>query len=224
MKKEAIVIFLQVHKKAVCACFAAIVVLGALMGIASCNIVQDEARANIDLESETTAEAIESVESEENSTAIEEVLDEPTGEPNATSTVVDGTSKVKAQSAENGTLPKKESTGSQSEQPTVPKKEADKPATQPKKRWVEDTERVWVVDRAAWSEQKPVFESRELCICNVCGADITANPTPHNKAHMLAGEGGGYHSEVKQVQVGSETIKHPEEGHWETRVVGGHWD
>lgn len=99
---------------------------------------------------------------------------------------------------------------------------ANTPASEPQKHWVEDIERVWIVDSAAWSEQKPIYETRELSVCNVCGADITANPSPHTKAHMLAGEGGGYHSEVRQVQVGSETINHPEVGHWETKVVGGH--
>lgn len=58
----------------------------------------------------------------------------------------------------------------------------------------------------------------------ICGADITGSTSAHNKAHMLAGEGSGYHNDVRQVQVGTETISHPEEGHWETKVVGGHWE
>ncbi|MDR3847669.1 hypothetical protein [Eggerthella sp.] len=90
--------------------------------------------------------------------------------------------------------------------------------------WVEDVERVWVVDKAAWSETVPVYESVERSICNVCGADITGNTSAHNKQHMLAGEGSGYHSEVRQVKVGEEIVEHPEEGHWEDVVVGGHWE
>ncbi|WP_346687216.1 hypothetical protein [Enteroscipio rubneri] len=93
-----------------------------------------------------------------------------------------------------------------------------------KKTWVEDTEKVWVVDKAAWTETIPVYENVERSICNVCGADITGSTSAHNKQHMLAGEGSGYHSEVRQVKVGEETIEHPEEGHWETLVVGGHWE
>lgn len=92
------------------------------------------------------------------------------------------------------------------------------------KTWVEDTERIWVVDRAAWVETAPVYESIERSICDVCGADITGSTSAHNKQHMLAGEGSGYHSEVQRVKVGEETIEHREEGHWETVVVGGHWE
>lgn len=92
------------------------------------------------------------------------------------------------------------------------------------KTWVEDTERTWVVDRAAWVETIPVYESVERSVCNICGADITGSTSEHNKRHMLAGEGSGYHSEVRWVQVGEEAVEHPEEGHWETVVVGGHWE
>lgn len=81
-----------------------------------------------------------------------------------------------------------------------------------------------VVDRAAWVETAPVYESIERSICNICGADITGSTSAHNKQHMLAGEGSGYHSEVQRVKVGEETIEHREEGHWETVVVGGHWE
>lgn len=96
--------------------------------------------------------------------------------------------------------------------------------TQSQKIWVEDTERIWVVDKDAWTESVPVYSSVEVSICNVCGADVTGNTTAHGKAHMLAGEGSGHHSEVRQKITGSETVNHKEEGHWETRVVGGHWE
>lgn len=96
--------------------------------------------------------------------------------------------------------------------------------TKPSKKWVEDKERVWVVDKPAWTEKVPIYETRELSICNNCGADITGNTVAHCKTHTLAGEGGGYHSEVKQVQTGTNIKNHPEEGHWETKVVGGHWE
>lgn len=98
------------------------------------------------------------------------------------------------------------------------------PAEEPAGRWVEETQRVWVVDQEAWSEQLPAYETRERSICNICGADITGATSPHNKQHMLAGEGSGYHSEVQQVQVGTRTVTHDEVGHWETVVTGGHWE
>lgn len=97
-------------------------------------------------------------------------------------------------------------------------------ASAPSKRWVEDIQQVWVEDRAAWTEQVPVYSSKEVSICNVCGQDITGNASAHAKAHMLAGEGSGHHSEVKKTVTGYNTVNHPAEGHYETKVVGGHWE
>lgn len=96
--------------------------------------------------------------------------------------------------------------------------------TQSQKIWVEDTERIWVVDKEAWTESVPVYSTVEVSICNVCGTDITGNTTAHGKAHMLAGEGSGHHSEVRQIVAGYNTIQHEATGHWETQVVGGHWE
>ena len=94
----------------------------------------------------------------------------------------------------------------------------------PQKKWVEDTQQVWVEDRAAWTESVPVYGTKEVSICNVCGADITGSTASHAKAHMMAGEGSGHHSEVRQVVTGHNTVNHPAEGHYETRVTGGHWE
>lgn len=94
----------------------------------------------------------------------------------------------------------------------------------PSKRWVEDTQQVWVEDRAAWAEQVPVYSTKEVSICNVCGQDITGNTSAHAKAHMMAGEGSGHHSEVRKTITGYNTVNHPAEGHYETKVVGGHWE
>lgn len=99
---------------------------------------------------------------------------------------------------------------------------AQAPAQQ--KKWVEDTEQVWVEDKAAWSEQVPVYGTKEVSICNICGQDITGNTSAHGKAHMIAGEGSGHHSEVRREVTGYNTVSHPAEGHWETRAVGGHWE
>lgn len=94
----------------------------------------------------------------------------------------------------------------------------------PSKRWVEDTQQAWVEDRAAWTEQVPIYSTREVSICNVCGQDITGNTSAHAKAHMMTGEGSGHHSEVRQTVEGYRTVEHPAEGHYETRIVGGHWE
>lgn len=92
------------------------------------------------------------------------------------------------------------------------------------KKWVEDTERVWVVDREAWTESVPIYSTVEVSICNICGTDITGNTSAHAKEHMKAGEGSGHHSEIRQIVTGYNTVSHKEEGHWETKVVGGHWE
>ena len=95
--------------------------------------------------------------------------------------------------------------------------------TQPQKTWVEEKERVWVVDKEAWTERVPIYSTVEVSICNICGADITGNTSAHSKEHMKAGEGSGHHSEVRQEITGYETVSHKEEGHYETRVSSGHW-
>lgn len=79
--------------------------------------------------------------------------------------------------------------------------------------WVEQTTTVTheaaghyetVVVKDAWDE--PVYEIQVRSICNVCGQDVTGNAAEHAKAHALAGEGGGHHTEPIQVQTG--TIRH----------------
>ena len=98
------------------------------------------------------------------------------------------------------------------------------PRAAPQRKWVEDTEQVWVVDKAAWTESIPVYSTVEVSICNICGQEVTGNTSAHAKAHMKAGEGSGHHSEVRNEIAGYNTVNHKEEGHWETKVVGGHWE
>lgn len=74
-----------------------------------------------------------------------------------------------------------------------------------------------VLVQAAYDEQVPITEMKEYSICNVCGADITNNTTSHTKAHALAGEGGGYHSEWRETVVGYNTVHH--DAVYETRYV-----
>ena len=94
----------------------------------------------------------------------------------------------------------------------------------PQKTWVEETERIWVVDRKAWTESVPIYGSVEVSVCNICGTDITGNTSAHAKEHMKAGEGSGHHSETRQKIIGYNTVNHKEEGHWETKIIGGHWE
>lgn len=94
----------------------------------------------------------------------------------------------------------------------------------PQKKWVQDTEQIWVEDKSAWSEQVPIYGTKEVSICNICGEGITGNTSAHGKAHMLAGEGSGHHSETRQTIIGYDTVKHDAIGHYETHVTGGHWE
>lgn len=98
------------------------------------------------------------------------------------------------------------------------------PQNTSQKTWVEETERVWVIDKEAWTENVPVYGTVEISVCNICGTDITGNTSAHAKEHMKAGEGSGHHSEVRREITGYKTVSHKEKGHWETRVVGGHWE
>lgn len=84
--------------------------------------------------------------------------------------------------------------------------------------WNPVTDTVWhdevghyetVVIKDAWTEEIPIYEEREVLICNGCGADITSDPTTHNRNHALNGEKGGWHTDWKQVQVGTDKINHP---------------
>ncbi|MGN0442472.1 MAG: leucine-rich repeat protein [Acutalibacteraceae bacterium] len=76
---------------------------------------------------------------------------------------------------------------------------------------------VWVVDKAAYTYEEPVYETIGVSICNACGADITGNPSPHLKQHALNDENASYHSEYKKVQTGTKTVTVPEQGHYETQ-------
>lgn len=66
-----------------------------------------------------------------------------------------------------------------------------------------------VTIQAAWDEEVPVYENVEHTICNVCGEELTIdNYISHGKAHALAGEGSGYHSEWRYEQTGTQTVHH----------------
>ena len=66
-----------------------------------------------------------------------------------------------------------------------------------------------VVIQAAWDEEVPVYENVEHCICNVCGAELTNdNINEHQKQHILAYEGSGWHSEWRYEKISTEIIHH----------------
>ena len=81
------------------------------------------------------------------------------------------------------------------------------------------TEKVWVVDVPAHSWQCPIIESRDVAICNTCGAEITDCYGEHMKEHMQKGENGSYRCETIDEIVGYETVNEPEQGHYETKTT-----
>ena len=90
-------------------------------------------------------------------------------------------------------------------------------------------EDVYVVDQEAYSYEEPVYEKRVYTVCHVCGAEFdtsydTSAFFAHDKAHMLAGEGSGYRNDTRKVQVGTNTVNVPEEGHYEKKLVKAAWD
>ncbi len=91
-----------------------------------------------------------------------------------------------------------------------------------------ETKKVWVVDKAAYSYEEPIYETQERVICGNCNSDITdlgANGiSQHMKEHTLNGTGKyGWHSEYKKIQVGTKTVEIPEQGHYETKVIKEAW-
>ncbi|WP_298043008.1 hypothetical protein [uncultured Clostridium sp.] len=126
--------------------------------------------------------------------------------------------------------------------PQEPNKHVETPKPEHVHNWVAVTEQVkhdevghWedVVVKEAWTESVPVYEEKEVAICNGCGADITNNIQQHIKDNVLAGNTacGGWHSEWKQVQTGTNTINHPavvekkwivDKAAWVETVTTGH--
>ena len=80
------------------------------------------------------------------------------------------------------------------------------------------TEKIWVVDVPAHTWQCPIIESRDVAICNTCGAEITDN-LDHIFEHMKNGENGSYRCETIDEIVGYETVNEPEQGHYETKTT-----
>ena len=86
-----------------------------------------------------------------------------------------------------------------------------------------ETKKVWVVDKAAYTYEEPIYEEQGRYICNECGADITNTIDDHIYNHMINKENGSYRVDTVNVQVGTKTVEVPEEGHWETKVVKEAW-
>jgi hypothetical protein len=175
---------------------------------------------NVSVIDNQTEEMQEEVEAEEENVLTENIETESNGTPDNTNTATPApnTSTSPNNQGSNGNTTNTSNTGNTNTN-TSP--------TTPNKTWVEPVyERKWVVTKAAWTESKPVYENRGVARCLVCGAENTTETAISNHAyqHALKGEAGNYTVENKSVQVGTETINHPEVGHWEDVLVkDGYW-
>lgn len=80
-----------------------------------------------------------------------------------------------------------------------------------------ETEKVWVVDKEAYTYEEPVYEEQARYICKKCGEDIT-----DNLDHIFDCN-SSYKVSIIEIQVGTKTVEVPEEGHWETKVIKEAW-
>lgn len=136
-------------------------------------------------------------------------------------------SKPSGGSSSSNSSQSKPSSGSGSSSSSKPE---PAPATQPAtkdphegKTWYDaeyKTEKVWVVDEEGYTWQKPIYETHDRTICNICGADITEDITGHDKTyHLPYGDDFSYRNEMVDTLVGYETITVPEKGHYETKTT-----
>lgn len=217
------------EKRRAAVCIAAAIALAiACIALVDCS-VESELRSNGAQASELAAETRSSGSTEASSDASdgEDATDGvPVGDSNPQSESIGGSSgETTSQDAVSGANEGESQSGSASGQtPPTSAPAASDGELQKKPVWVVDYEDVWVEDSPAWDESVPVHGYTEVSICNICGADITGNTAAHGKQHMLAGEGSGHHSEVRDTVVGYETVHHGAEGHWERVESGGHWE
>lgn len=212
---------------AVCAALAVMLALGialvscsgavSAVGIGVSRAVADAAGGAI--EGIDAQEAVEADDAEDDPAEQQAETAEPADDETVSHESVDTVNPPSAESGQPASSP----SHSESKSETNPNTSAPAQSA-PQRKWVEDTEQVWVVDKAAWTESVPVYSTVEVSICNICGQDVTGNTSAHGKDHMKAGEGSGHHSEVRREITGYDTVSHIEEGHWEAKVIGGHWE
>ena len=217
------------RKRRAAICIAAAVALAiACVAMINCS-AESGLRSNGAQASELVAEtrSSESAEASSGASDGEDATDgEPVGDSTLQSESICGSSgETTSQDAVSGANGGESQPGSASGQtPPTSAPAASDGESQKKPVWVVDYEDVWVEDSPAWDESVPIHGYTEVSICNVCGADITGNTAAHGKQHMLAGEGSGHHSEVRDTVVGYEAVHHGAEGHWERVESGGHWE
>ena len=84
--------------------------------------------------------------------------------------------------------------------------------------WVAVTETRTVVDQAAYDEQVPITEMKEICVGNQSGLQINGDPNEY----LLNNSNGdsGWHSECREEVTGYQTVHHDAVTHTETVTTG----
>lgn len=132
-------------------------------------------------------------------------------------------SKQESSKSESSKTPQSSSSSSKADSS---KNESSKPTPKPQHThsWTNITEKVKVVDKKAYTYEEPVYEEQGRAICNDCGADLTgiggSQIAEHCGNHLENGGKGSYRLEYRNIQVGTRTVKVPEQSHYENKVIG----
>lgn len=118
-------------------------------------------------------------------------------------------------------------TTQQNSSPTPRPTSAPSKATQSNKTWhnavyryVEhpaQTKKMWVVDKESYTYENPVYGDVEYLVCDTCNQDIEVLSS-HSHDEPFT-----YHSEIRNEIIDTETVVHPEQGHYETVVIKEAW-
>lgn len=103
-----------------------------------------------------------------------------------------------------------ESTSKMTETVTPPVPQTTEATTEAPQTTEAQKQRVWVVDQAAYDEERPVYETKCRWICTGCGGYMYTQEDIDNHPCVAS-----WYSDTYYEQTGTETIHHDEVGHWE---------
>ncbi len=103
-----------------------------------------------------------------------------------------------------------ESTSKMTETVTPPVPQTTEAKTEAPQTTEAQKQRVWVVDQAAYDEERPVYETKCRWICTGCGGYMYTQEDIDNHPCVAS-----WYSDTYYEQTGTETIHHDEVGHWE---------
>lgn len=195
------------------------------------NMIENDkySEAEKEVASKLNSEKNEEVKKEETTTSTDDKKEEAS---------TNSSSSSKTTSSEGASSSSSSSSGSS--EASKPSEKPSEPVKKHTHTWVDITEKVVHPEEGHWEEvvitpeqvkEVPVYERKNVSICNGCGADIT-NDLDHLEREMLKGnmKCSGYHGEWREVQTGTkkEVIPAVTEKRWivdkpawtETKVVG----